>query len=188
LAAIILLPALDRPESQATKLIEAFFTRLATLGSDKTLRESSLQWRYIENRYAIPHITPPSLIGLGLGTRYRPFDPRLDGEEGWDARRYVHNAHLWILLKTGLLGYICLMWLSLAFLRRGIRYWRLIPDSQMRGCVLGFTLTYLGVLIGAVVNPMLMQWFWTPVIGIMMGVNEVVLKKVAQGEVRVDQS
>lgn len=177
LAAIILLPAFDQPESQAARLMRASFERLGTLASGKTLGESSMQMRYVEYKYALPQITSHPLIGLGLGARYRPFIPGVDWEE-FDGRGYIHNGHLWILLKSGLLGYLCLLWLSLAFLLRGFKYWRRIPDPQMRGAVLGFTLTYIGVLVGAVVNPMFMQWFWTPVLGIMMGINEVVLKKV----------
>jgi len=181
LAAIILLPAFDEPESQTASLARASFERLSTLVSGKTLGGSSLQWRYVENEHALSQIAAHPLLGLGLGAKYRPYDPRIDYRGmKWDARDYIHNAHLWILMKSGLPGYLCLVWLSLAFLLRGFKYWRLVPNSQMKGIVLGFTLTYLGVLIGAVVSPMFMQWFWTPVIGIMMGVNEVVLGKVVQ--------
>jgi hypothetical protein len=50
----------------------------------------------------------------------------------------------------------------------------------MRGVVLGFTLVYLAVLIAAVANSSFMQWRWTPVIGIIMGINEVILMKVGK--------
>jgi hypothetical protein len=50
----------------------------------------------------------------------------------------------------------------------------------MRGVVLGFTLVYLAVLLAAVVNSPFMQWFWTPVFGIIMGINEVILKNFRQ--------
>lgn len=181
----ILLLVFVAPESRAASLVSASLERLGTLGSGKTLGESSLQHRYVEYEYALPQITPPSLIGLGMGARYRPWDPRADWKgpddsSSFDGRAYIHNGHLWMLLKSGLLGYLCLVWLSFAFLLRGFKYWRRIPNPQMRGIVLGFTLTYLGVLIGAVVNPMFMQWFWTPVIGIMMGINEIVLRKVVR--------
>jgi len=89
---------------------------------------------------------------------------------------------LWILLQSGLLGYLSLMWLSLAFLLRGFRYWRSIPNSRMQGVVLGFTLAYLAVLIAAGANSSFMQWRWTTVIGIIMGINEVVLGKVTPDE------
>jgi hypothetical protein len=72
------------------------------------------------------------------------------------------------------------MGLSLAFLIRGFRYWRSIANDRMRGVVLGFSLVYLAVLIGAVVNSTFMQWAWTPVLGIMLGINEVILVKPRQ--------
>ena len=46
--------------------------------------------------------------------------------------------------------------------------------------MLGFTLVYLAVLIAAVVNSPFMEWRWTPVIGIMMGINEVILSRFGQ--------
>jgi hypothetical protein len=184
LAAMVLLPVFSEPESQVAKLVRASFARLSTLGSSATLGESSLQFRYVENEYALRQVAAHALIGLGLGARYRPWDPRLDwinrDGSGFDGRAFLHNGHLWILVNSGLLGYLCLMWLSLAFLIRGFRYWRCISASQVRGVVLGFTLAYLGALIGAVVNSTFTQWFWTPVIGIMMGVNEVALKQAVQ--------
>jgi hypothetical protein len=184
LGAAILPFTFYEPESLAAQAVRASFGRLVTLVSVGTARESGMQWRYLETEYALPQIASHPLIGLGLGATYRPWDPRLDwtgpGGTGWDASAYIHNGHLWILLQSGLLAYLCLMWLSLAFLVRGLKYWRSVFNSQMRGIVLGFTLTYLGVLIGAIVNPMFMQWFWTPVIGMMMGINEVVLRKVIQ--------
>lgn len=80
-------------------------------------------------------------------------------------------------MMAGPLAYLCLVWLSVVFLLRGFKYWRLIPDLRMRGYVLSFSLIYLGVLLGAIVSPMFMQWYWTPVIGILMGVNEGVIGK-----------
>jgi hypothetical protein len=185
LMTIVMLSAVGNPGSQVARVLEASFDRLATLADSQTLRESSLQMRYVEIEYAIAQIVSHPVIGLGLGARYRPWDPRLDwrgsGGSGSDGRAYIHNGHLWIMLASGLLGYFFFVWLSFAFLRRGLLSWRRIPDPRLKAIVLGLTLTYLGVVIGAVVNPMFMQWFWTPVIGIMMGTNEVAMK-LAQAE------
>jgi hypothetical protein len=52
----------------------------------------------------------------------------------------------------------------------------------LRGVVLGFTLVYLAILIAATVNSTFVQWRWTPVIGIIMGINEVILLKFGQEE------
>lgn len=178
LATIILLLVLSEPGSKATRLVNASFERLVSLGSSETYQdqESSLRWRDFEYRYALPQIAAHPWLGLGLGATYRPFVVGRDHEME-DYRDWIHNGYVWILLKTGLFGFLFLMWCSVAFLWRGLRYWRRIPDPQMRGGVLGFTLTYLVVLIGSIVNPNLMRWHWTPVIGIMMGINEVILKK-----------
>jgi len=182
LSTTMILPIVfESPDSKVAKMVKGSFARLSTLGKKKTLHEDSLQWRYVENEYALAQIKAHPLLGLGLGARYRPFDARLDypGQK-WDARGFIHNGHLWVLMTTGLTGYISLMWLSVAFLIRGFRYWRRISDPQMRGIVLGFTLAYLGVLIAAVVNCMFASRIWTPLIGIMMGVNEVAIRKASQ--------
>jgi hypothetical protein len=180
LLAVILVLILSQPESRAASLVRVSFERLGTVASSGTLQEDSLQDRGLEMEYALPQIVTHPLLGLGFGARYRPWDSRLDwkaaGGSGYDGRAYIHNGHLWILLKSGFLGYLCLVWLSLVFLLRGFKNWWSVFDPQMRSVVLGFSLTYLAVLIGAVVNPMLMQWFWTPIIGIMMGISEVALR------------
>lgn len=175
LATMILLLVLAQPESQVGQLASSSIKRLSTVIGGNLFMDSSFRWRYAEYEHALPQVVSHPLLGLGLGARYRSFDARLD-YEFFDGRAYIHNGHLWILLKTGLLGYGGLLWLSLVFLHRGFKYWRLIPNSQMRGSVLGFTLTYLGLLIGAVANPTFVQWFWTPVIGLMMGLNEAILR------------
>jgi O-antigen ligase len=182
-AAMILLVIFSDPGSRAARLVGASMDRLSTLGRSGTFQgeDSSLNWRKIENRYALSTIASHPLIGLGMGARYRPRDPKLDqrSPSGYavDLRGLIHNGHLKILLQSGLLGYLSLMWLSFVFLMRGFRYWRRIASDRMRGVVLGFTLAYLVVLIAAVANSTFMQWRWTPVIGIIMGINEVILRK-----------
>jgi O-antigen ligase len=181
-AAMIYLVVLSGSSSKATQTIDATLNRLSTLGRIGTFQQedSSLNWRKIENSYAISTIASNPLIGLGIGFTYRPWDPRLDhratGRTGDDFRKFIHNGHLLILLRSGILGYLSLLWLSFAFLFRGFRYWRSVNNDKMRLVMLGFTLVYLAVLIAAVVNSTFQQWFWTPVIGIIMGVNEVILR------------
>ncbi len=177
LLALLLLSALLVSESQTMAFIEATTDRFTTLFNPETTSESSLRWRYVENEHAFARIAAHPLLGLGLGARYRPFDSRIDyfGQE-WDARSYIHNAHLWIMLNSGLLGYVCFLWLSAVFLVRGFLHWRQVGDPEMRATVLSFTLTYLGLQFAAIVNPIFMQWFWVPVLGIMMGINETIFR------------
>jgi hypothetical protein len=185
-AMILLVVYFGIPNSRASRLVGASMDRLSTLGDSETFQggDSSVTWRGIENGYAISTIASHPLMGLGMGAQFRPRDPRLDVEDarvsGYDLTKQIHNGHLYILLQSGLLGYLSLMWLSLAFLIRGFRHWRSIANDRMRGVVLGFTLVYLAVLVAAVSNSTFMQWNWTPVIGIMMGINEVVLRRAGQ--------
>jgi hypothetical protein len=79
------------------------------------------------------------------------------------------------MVKAGIVGWLLFMWLSVAFLRRGFLLWGSVSDPYLRATVLGFTLTFAGAMVAAIVAPVFMQWFWTPVIGLMMGVNEAVL-------------
>ncbi|MBL0344292.1 hypothetical protein [Candidatus Villigracilis affinis] len=58
----------------------------------------------------------------------------------------------------------------------GFKYWHSIPDDGLKAIVLGFTLSHLVILIAAFVNSTFTQWNWVPVIGMMMGINEVVYR------------
>jgi hypothetical protein len=177
-ATVILAVIFSMPDSEAARLAGASNARLSTIFSVDTFRgqDGSLNYRKIENEYAIPQILSHPLLGMGLGARYRPWDTRLGDIEG-DGRHFIHNGHLLIFLQSGLLGYLSLMWLSLAFLFRGFRYWRNVTDNRLKSVVLGFTLVYVVVIISATVNSTFMQWNWTPVIGLFMGINEIILLK-----------
>jgi hypothetical protein len=157
----------------AERLLQASLGRLETLSSGKTIRESSVTWRIVETEYAVREIAAHPLLGLGLGSRYRPFDGRLDSGQDWDARGYIHNGHLWLILATGLIGYSFFIWLSGSLLARGLRFAGSGTADPLRGSVAGFALAYMAVVVGSIVNPMYMQRYWTPLIGIMLGVIEV---------------
>ncbi len=172
-AVAILLPLSGDEESPPARAASAAIDRLETLTSEQTIGESSLQFRYVENSYAIPQILSHPLVGLGLGASYRPLLPDLD--YGDDRTNYIHNGHFWVMLKAGPLGYLALVWASVLFLSRSFRHWREAPEPRHRAIVLAFALIYVGVLVGSIVNPMLSQVYWAPVIGIMMGVSEVIL-------------
>jgi O-antigen ligase len=177
------------PDSRAARLVSASMDRLSTLGNSETFQgqDSSLNWRVIENEYAYSSIAEHPLIGLGMGVRYRPWDSRLDsrnpdGSVAIDGRSFIHNGHFRILLQSGLIGYLSLIWFSIVFLWRGLGNWQKIADKQMKAIVLGFSLVYLAILIAAVANSTFMQWRWIPLIGIMSGLNEVIFRWYCQLE------
>lgn len=179
LLAVVLLLVFYDPESEAARLASATLDRLTTLVSQETFqdpfRSSSLRWRDFEYAYAIARFLERPIIGIGLGTFYRPLLFGIDWE-GFDGRSYTHNGHLSILMTTGLVGYLSFLWLSLAFLKRGFQYWHRVSDPLLRSTMLAFTLTYLGLFFISVVSSIFMDWFWMPVIGVMMGTNEVIIR------------
>ncbi len=180
---VILTISLSGPDSRGEKLVTASFERLNSLLNSDTFKgkDTSVNWRYLENEYALTAILEHPLLGQGMGFTYRPYDRRMDESYsvagGLDFRKFIHNGHYWIMLQSGLIGYLCFMWLSLAFIIRGFKYWRSITEGRFKGVVLGFTLAYVAILIAAVVNSTFMQWYWAPIIGIMMGTNEVIIAK-----------
>lgn len=176
--------SLSNPKSEVAELVTASFNRFSSIFSDDTYvagtETSTLRWRDFEYKYAIPQIISHPLLGLGLGAEYRPFVPGIDFEGGYNGQKFIHNAHLWIMLKSGILGYLCVIWLSVTFMVRGLKYWRHIPDLEIRGSVLGFTLLYPGLLVAAITFYIFSEWIWIPVIGIMIGSNEVALRLLAK--------
>ena len=185
-AVLALLVVFAAPNLGLSKLVEASWARLSTVNRRAfTGGDSNYNYRRLENEYAFGAIAARPVIGGGIGAAYRPLDPRLDGIDGnriEDRTTFIHNGHLKVLLQAGLLGYLSLMWLSVAFLLRGYRNWRRVPDDRMRAVMLGFTLVYLIVLLAAGANSIFMQWSWISVLGIMMGVNEVIVRQ-GQGDV-----
>lgn len=186
LMAVILLIVFTDPNSRAARLATASLDRLSTLFDGGTFQgeDGSLNWRMIENEYAFSTIASNPWLGLGMGFTYRPWDHRLDQPDfsglEYDFRKHIHNGHLWILLQSGLLGYLSLIWLSLTFFVRGLRNWRHVLDYRLKGVVLGFTLAYMAIFVAAVANSSFTQWRWTPILGIMMGINEVILANSRQ--------
>jgi O-antigen ligase len=120
------------------------------------------------------------MIGLGMGTPYRPLDFRLDYRNAdgtiTNGSSFIHNGHLRIMLQSGLVGYLSLVWLSGLFLSRGFKFWRNLTDDRMKAVVLGSLLVYLAIIIAAVANSTFMQWRWTPLLGMIYGVNEVIYR------------
>ena len=170
------------PESKVGRLGGAFLERLGSLVDNSTYEDpnSSLRWRDFEYQYALPQIASHPFVGLGWGGRHRPFVKGRD-HVGFDGRSFVHNGHVSIVLQVGMLGYLSWLGLALISMFRGLKYARHIPDSQLRAWVLGFALTWVIVFFTSMVEPMVVEAYWTSLIGIALGVNEVVLRQFSQG-------
>lgn len=189
LVTIIILIVMVDPESRPARLTYAFVDRLTTLGETETFQSGdTLNGRIIENQYAYNAIAEHPLIGLGAGTPYRPLDFRLDYRTAdgrvVSGRSFIHNGYLRILLQSGILGFLTLVWISGTFLYRGVKFWRTLTNEQMKAIVMGNLLVYLAVLIAAVANASFTQWRWTPLLGMMFGVNEVIYRLYQPGNER----
>lgn len=173
------IPVLVMPESKAGRLVTATVARFATLGERESYAKgsttSTIRWRDFEYGYGLEQIQNHPVIGLGLGAEYRPLVHDVD-DEYFDGRGYTHNAHLWLAMKTGLVGYLLFMWLMIAFIARGFRRWHQITDEYLRSIVLGTTLAFLGLVIASILHPIFMTLFWSPLLGTMLGVNEVIYR------------
>ncbi len=154
-------------------IFNALYLRAASLFTgDEVKYSSSWQWRVLENKYARISIQRHPLFGIGPGNDYRP-RIRLEGDY---LTGYMHNAYLFILVDLGIAGFVPFIWFSALFLFRGYRLWQRVKDKVFMAVVLGFTLSYVTVLIASIASPMFMAWYWTPVLGVMLGVNEVIYR------------
>lgn len=179
LGAFVLALALVQSVPQIEGLVQGTLARISTFTSIDTLQEGSLNFRYIENSYAIPQIASHPFIGLGLRAAYRPLDLRLDyysQSQLISFRSYIHNGHFWVLMDSGWLGYLGLIWFSITFILRGLKKWSSIPNTRMRAIMLACVLTAVGVPVVNIVNPIYMNWIWIPVLGIIMGTGETILR------------
>ena len=160
-------------------LIAGSFGRLTSLANPRTYSDpnSSLRWRDFEYQYAAPQIIAHPIFGMGLDAHYRPFVPGRD-YAGYDLTNFIHNGFLAVLVFSGVLGLIAILWLLALFFSRGFKYWRQIPKPTHQVYVLGFTLAMLGMLIGTWVEPMIIESRWTVLIAVMLGINEVLISSI----------
>jgi hypothetical protein len=176
-AAMVFIPLVSLIGAPAQNFIDSTATRFGTLINPSTLNEGSLQDRYVENQYALPQIEAHPLLGLGLGARYRPRDQRIDfGTVSTDKFAYIHDGHFWLMMKTGLIGYLLFVLTLFLFLYRSLSNWRKIRDPYLRAISLSFAITVIGLLPATIVNPIFFEAYWTPLLGIMMGTCEVILR------------
>jgi hypothetical protein len=177
------------PDSFIATTIGSVLERLTSIFDSNTYQAayqvnsatSSLEFRRIETEYAVKRLWPIPVLGLGLGARYRPYVSQLDWGP-YDGRGYIHNAHLWVILKGGFGSYITLLLMYWVFLTRGIRYWRRVPERWLGTVMLAFSLSSISLLLSAIVDPLLVDLSWTPIAGIMFGVNEYLVYSVKSAE------
>lgn len=168
------------PNTVIAKTINSAVTRFTSIfdsGSytnqfDSASRTSSLEFRRIENSLAEPYLFPPRIIGLGMGARYRDTVPSIDSDS-FDGRTYIHNSHYWIIIKAGIVSYISLIAAMLITIYRGFKHWRRIPN-RYQPFFMASSIALVGILLSATVDPILTDLTWSPICGILLGLNEAI--------------
>jgi hypothetical protein len=171
-AAVVVGVLLAAPDSGAARALGATLERFATLFDASVYARgdrdvSTFEERAVDIEYALPHLLPPSLIGIGLGAPFRPCLP-IDSDAECANPTYVHNGPVAVLLKLGVVGLGALAWLVIAALARGLARWRGAPAPWGRLLVLGCTLALGAVTAASLMEPYWLLWPWTPVLALML--------------------
>lgn len=160
--------------TKTENFLEALSFRAGSLfvGEDR-LREDQ-ERRLCEIESAKATIQERPLLGVGPGG---PIHTKMClGYKDGNFVRYVHNAYLFILADLGLFGFLPFLWFSASYLFRGFSVGRTLKDPTLRGWVFGLTLGYIALLIASISGPEFMSWHTAPVVGVMLGVNEVAIR------------
>ncbi len=170
------------PGSPLASWGNAALDRVLSLQQGTLERDMSAILREAELQFALRKVAEYPVFGVGIGNAYRPwiqlFDyfPNALTADSRGLTWYCHNAYVWIWVKMGTLGLGPFLWLCFAFLYRGFRNWRRIPDVTWRAIVLGFTLAFVGQMVSNLVAPNFIQSWVLIIYPVMMGINELVFK------------
>lgn len=165
-----------RPKEQLISIFDRF-TSLFT--GKKIFHMETLNWRWIENKFALRQIVKHPLLGIGLGNDFRArtsyragaLDPVVQYSSWW-----LHNAYLWILMKMGLIGFLTFLWFYIRFLMRGFSNWKKIKDVTLKSAVTGFMLSGVGIMLIVSIEPLFMMWDSIIVIATIIGLTEAIIK------------
>lgn len=165
--AVIIVLSVKIADTGIYRYITSSYSRAASLFSGKMKHSGTLTTRYKEIRYAVKSIKKHPVMGIGLGNTYRP------GIWKKDKGYYAHNGYIWILLKTGLVGFIPFLFFLLIAIIQGFRNFFTIKDNFLKTLALGASLAIIAICISSQVNPLFMQDSSIPVIAILAGFIDV---------------
>jgi len=124
-------------------------------------QDGSTQKRIEETEYAWRSIQQHPLFGIGLANIYRPLtEDDLNDDAyylNYGLRWYIHNGYLWILVQTGLVGFVPFILMYSVTVWRGLHGWRKAHDPQQQALLLGLSLALLGQMISNLVSPNFIQ-------------------------------
>lgn len=169
LGAILLGTLLSAYVPRIEVVAEGLFARFNSFfAGDELVYDSSTQGRLKENEFALATIKQYPILGIGPMADYY--------HAQYKNTYYVHNAYFWLLVDFGVVGFLPFLWFSVAFLIKGFLYWSRLQDPVLKSLVIGFTVSYVAILISSVATPKLLELEYVPLISVMMGINHVAIR------------
>lgn len=173
LVVVIFALLMVQPEQIRTE-VDAWGARLNSMVGGTGQVDPNLEYRLVENQYALQQIEAHPIFGIGLRNNYRPlmmYETQTTGLT-W----FMHNAYLWIWLMMGLVGLVPFLLLCAMYVIRTFRHYRDIHDDELRAIYLGFGVAFIGTLVSNLVAPNFIQHWSLLIYPTMMAINEVIYR------------
>ena len=111
-------------------------------------------------------LVPSPLLGNGLGGEY--YSATLVEEElEWGIKHFVHNNYFDFIIRTGILGLIMFIVLSIKYLKDAITFYLRSKDSFYQGVLLGS----IGIFIASAIIALSTSILYSPFLFMIMAVT-----------------
>jgi O-antigen ligase len=179
---LIVVALMAMQPSRVERLVQPLVDRVMSLGQNP-LNEGSLQWRLIENHYALQQIIHHPVLGIGLANAYRPpLELEIGGNTyGWTFD-YMENGYLYIATFMGLVGLLPFIWLCVAYLIQVIQHQHEIREDGLRAVYLGFGVSFLGMMACNIATPLFVVGTRLVFFPLSMAISELILRLAREKE------
>lgn len=130
--------------------------RVASISDVSGEQDPSNFFRILDAMNALSAFADHPILGVGFGGRYqlKYFQEGLAPMEFWDnVSRTSHDGYLFLLYKTGLVGFCTYMVLMATFIRRWFSARRSITDPYAAALFLACGASFVAILVTNVTNP-----------------------------------
>ena len=145
--------------------------RASSVG-EETQHGSSLGWRFYETNLAMEKLRAYPVLGIGLGTSYRPISASVPGVE---ATKYMHNGFIYMVLKLGTMALLVIIGIVIAFINIANGLMRLSLPVEYQVMILACTALFIQLMVLSVTQPeFLMKSNGIGLIAILAGILSVI--------------
>lgn len=170
-AAGVAAAALITTVPRARDFADAVYDRVASVAHFG--EDVSAQHRLGEWRAAIEAIAAHPIEGNGLGTHVEFYSPEYNQRTTrmgfWSSNVYMHNNYLWLLMKTGAIGFALFASLVGSALIPAVRALRDRPPVSDAGVLVTMLACFAALIVMAVFGPMLTTDLLTPFVVLGLG-------------------